>query len=273
MKISHEVPISLLERSREFNDYDYCLAHLFHSRAKYREYYLDSVKKKRHVLLDNSIFELGTSFDPVEYAKIIEELRPTEYIVPDVLEDSQGTCEHLENWLKNYSDMPGNKIAVVQGKTYEDIKTCIDFIASKREIRKIGVSFDYSLYNDLAAPYKNKLNKWQKYAVGRTLLLEKLEEDLKLPRNKKYHLLGASLPQEFMFASFFSFTKFMFESVDTSNPIVHGLFKVKYTPGIGLNEKRTKKLADLIDSKVNDRQWNCIQYNVNMFKEFVTRGY
>jgi hypothetical protein len=28
IKISHEVPFCLLEQSREFNDYDYCLPHL-----------------------------------------------------------------------------------------------------------------------------------------------------------------------------------------------------------------------------------------------------
>ncbi len=28
VKISHEVPFCLLEKSREFNDYDYCLPHL-----------------------------------------------------------------------------------------------------------------------------------------------------------------------------------------------------------------------------------------------------
>ena len=28
MLISHEVPIELLEKSLEFNDYDYCLLHL-----------------------------------------------------------------------------------------------------------------------------------------------------------------------------------------------------------------------------------------------------
>ena len=28
IKVSHEVPINLLEKSKLFNDYDYCLPHL-----------------------------------------------------------------------------------------------------------------------------------------------------------------------------------------------------------------------------------------------------
>ena len=36
MKISHEVPFCLLEKSREFNDYDYCLPHLLDQNEEYK---------------------------------------------------------------------------------------------------------------------------------------------------------------------------------------------------------------------------------------------
>ena len=56
MLISHEVPKCLFEKSLDFNDYDYALVHLFDEDPEYLEFYKNSLKNGRHVLLDNSIF-------------------------------------------------------------------------------------------------------------------------------------------------------------------------------------------------------------------------
>lgn len=280
MLISHETPISILKQSLQYNDYDYCLVHLCESHPEYYSFFKTSIKKNRHVLLDNSIFELGVSFDPVKYAKVIEDLRPTEYIVPDVLEDKNGTCESLERWLKDYKDLPGKRIAVIQGKTYEELKDCLAFIYNTKQISKIGISFDYSYYKELFdskvgvnSPVSKHTNIWEKFCIGRNLFLQKLEEDIALPRNVKYHLLGCSLPQEFKYAKKFNFIKGMFESVDTSSPVVHGLYKIEYDRVAGLQEKNSMKLADLIDTKVSPEQLDIIKYNAGVFKSFVNEGY
>jgi DNA-directed RNA polymerase sigma subunit (sigma70/sigma32) len=42
MKISHELPLSLLEYSNDWNDYEYCLPHLLDKHSDYRQYFLDS---------------------------------------------------------------------------------------------------------------------------------------------------------------------------------------------------------------------------------------
>ena len=39
VKISHEVPITLLEESKTFNDYDYCLPHLLDQHDLYEQYF------------------------------------------------------------------------------------------------------------------------------------------------------------------------------------------------------------------------------------------
>ena len=77
IKISHESPLSMLEISRTYNNYDYALVHLFETHPEYYKFFEDSVKMGRHVLLDNSIFELGKSFDPKRYAYLIQKLQPT----------------------------------------------------------------------------------------------------------------------------------------------------------------------------------------------------
>ena len=95
MLISHEVPKCLFRDSLEFNDYDYALVHLFDKDPEYLAFYKESVKKGRHVLLDNSIFELGEAYDNEQFAKWVDELRPTEYIVPDALEDADKTIKQI----------------------------------------------------------------------------------------------------------------------------------------------------------------------------------
>jgi len=92
MLVSHESPISMLDESRSYNDYDYALVHLFEEEPEYYNFFKVSKTLGREVLLDNSIFELGHSFDPKKFAKYVEELEPTYYVVPDVLEDSQQYC-------------------------------------------------------------------------------------------------------------------------------------------------------------------------------------
>ena len=264
IKISHEVPISMLKNSRNFNDYCYCLAHLYATEPEYKEYYQKASRGHRHVLLDNSIFELGESFDPDEYAKIIRELKPTEYIVPDVLEDADGTIENFENWKANHlEDLPGTPIGVVQGKTYRDIKRCMMYMIEN--VHRIAISFDYSYYLTIG----KGSNDWEKYADGRNKLLQSLDNDLLLPYNKSYHLLGCSIPSEFVNANNFIFVKHMFHTMDTSNPIVHGILGRRYD-GVngedGLPDKQTIKLADLIHTKPTREQMNDIRYNIRAFR-------
>lgn len=264
INISHETPIALLKESLKYNDYEYVLAHLYNEEPEYKEFYKQSVRKGRHVLLDNSIFELGESFDPDAYAKIINDLRPTEYIVPDVLEDSDATIAKFKHWKENYlNNVSGIPIGVVQGKTYSDIKDCMKFMIE--QVDRIAISFDYSYYLTIGRGESD----WEKFADGRCRAIQMLDDDLLLPYNKSYHLLGCSLPQEFLHVNSFKFQKKMFTSMDTSNPIVHGLLGHRYEgeDGMdGLPDKQRILLADLIHSKPNEKQLEDIEYNVNAFR-------
>ena len=58
IEVSHESPISILNVSTDYNDYDYALVHLFEEHEKYYDFFVNSLKAKRMVYLDNSIFEL-----------------------------------------------------------------------------------------------------------------------------------------------------------------------------------------------------------------------
>src|SRR5690554_5200765 len=147
IKISHESPIGLLQDSLHFNDYQYCLVHLLEEQPKYLEHFERCRDEGIPVLLDNSIFELGTAFDSEEFAKWVDRLRPDEYIVLDVLEDSKGTIESLHNWVENFGHVKGKRIGVVQGKNYDEIVEC--YKAVDEHCDKIAISFNYSYYLEL----------------------------------------------------------------------------------------------------------------------------
>jgi hypothetical protein len=265
MKISHESPLCLLDESRKYNDYDYCLVHLLETEPTYYQFFKDSVAQGRQVLLDNSIFELGTAFDSDKFAYWIKELQPTEYIIPDVLEDSISTMDNALDWKEKYSDLPGKTIGVVQGKSYADIVQCYDYFDNIIGVDKIAISFDYSYYLEVC-PHPNK---WMGYALGRVQTLTRLLNDGVINTKKPHHLLGCALPIEFMFyREGFEWL----ESLDTSSPIVHALLDFGYEPG-GLVSKKSIKLIELLNTpEPSVATMYTIKHNILYFRSFV-HGY
>ena len=265
MKISHESPLCLLDRSRDYNDYDYALVHLFETEPTYLQFFKDSLAQGRTVLLDNSIFELGTAFDSDKFAHWIKELQPTEYIIPDVLEDTIGTMDNALDWKEKYSDLPGKTIGVVQGKSYSDLVQCYDYLDNIIGVDKIAISFDYSYYLEVC-PHPNK---WMGYALGRVQTLTRLLNDGIINTKKPHHLLGCALPIEFLF--YRKDFKWL-ESVDTSNPIVHAILGLGYEPG-GLDSKKSIKLIELLNTpEPSVATMHTIRHNIQYFRSYV-HGY
>ena len=261
--ISHESPIVLLQQSLEYNDYDYCLVHLMEQEPEYRDFFINSSKIGRRILLDTSIFELGEAFDLEKYAHWVKELQPHEYILPDVLEDAEATITNSKNFIQKYPDLPGNRIGVVQGKSFAEIRKCYEALDKELNVDKIAISFDYSYYKNVAW----HPNKWVSFMNGRVWLITELMKLGVINKNKPHHLLGCSNPLEF---SFYKHPDFNFiESIDTSSPVVHGLHKVFYHEQIGDWEKVSTKLADLIKANVDEQQKAVIFYNIKQFRRYV----
>ena len=87
MKISHEVPICLLEDSLDFNDYQYCLPHLLDQDEDYKNFFYKVKQEGVYIIMDNSLHELGHAYDRSRLLYWINELKPNEFIVPDVWEN------------------------------------------------------------------------------------------------------------------------------------------------------------------------------------------
>jgi len=267
IKVAHEAPLALMEAVRNQTDYDYALVHLFEKEPKYLKFFQESLKMGRKVILDNSIFELSKSFDKYKYRDWITTLCPTEYIIPDVLENSQGTMDSAEDWhntiIFNTAVPFIKKIGVVQGKTYEELVSCYAFLDCDLNVDKLAISFDYSYYLTVF-PHPNK---WVSYMMGRVMTLGRMFNEGVINKNKPHHLLGCAHPREF---SFYAGPEFSWiETLDTSSPVVHGLKNIEYDDRIGTWTKETLKIADSFYVFPTQEQSLTVLTNIIKFKKFL----
>lgn len=271
-KIAHEAPLSIAPLVRELTDYDYALVHLFlkPEGEKYFKFFKDSLGMGREVILDNSAYELGDSFDPDIYCEWISKLRPTYYIVPDCPGNCEETIRRAEKWFNRPGllerDMAfGLKtIGVVQGSTYEEIVKCYNFWKDAG-VDKIAFTFYYPFYDD------NKLddNKYVSLMLNRQQLITRLLCDNVIDTTKKHHLLGCWLPQEFKFYKKEGMYDWI-DSIDTSNPVLHGIEGELYEDE-GLFHKSSVKMESLMFKPAKDfiPNYDIIEGNIIKFKEFV----
>ena len=267
-EIYHEMPLSMLKANFEpvFCSGHYALVHLYEQEPEYYQHSVNVLKLGRPFILDNSIFELEEAFNPNRFANWIERLaidsgnKDFIYIIPDVLDNRTATIESAEAFLDGCKDLPGKPMAVVQGRTFVELSQCYNALALMG-LERIGISFNCQAYNDAAG--ETKLEQWMngRKAFVRSTLAKRLSEPTKHP---PIHLLGCSLPQEMKFYQ----KERDIVSVDTSNPVVHGLLNIRYTD-TGLKDKKSIKLIELFHEDLpNYDTLDNITFNVLKFREF-----
>ena len=259
----HEAPKSIFHEVQKVTDGDYALVNLFAEDPEYYQLFVDAVAAGREVILDNGVFELGSAWDAAEFANWVEKLRPTYYIVPDVLEDAEATAESFFNFTNKYPDLPGKRIGVAQGSSYEEMVRCYNWIEPDCDM--VAMSFDFSWFQhpDSAS------SRYTQAMVGRRMMLRRMVDEGVINTNKPHHLLGVMLPQEVRYYSHpgnrerFNWIY----SIDTSNPVVHGLKGICYLEH-GLDSKESQKLYTMINSAVDSQQMRNILHNIEVFRRF-----
>jgi len=264
MLISHECPLTLLEQSRSFNDYDYALVHLFSKYPEYYNFFVESRRRGREIILDNSLFELGEAFDTDEFIEWIEKLRPSQYVIPDSWGDKRGTLKKLAEFKTKKIDHKAVKIGVAQGNSSEEVIECFEEMYKDPFVDKIAISFGIPAWHESTS--ETPFEKLYFQAVARFKVIDYLAANGFT--NKKVHLLGVSLPQELLF---YNKEKYNFiESVDTSNPVVHGMFEIPYSVA-GLTSKQNSKVAENMEIEISGKQMNIIYSNIIGFRKMLEK--
>jgi len=256
IKVNHEVPRSLLSSSYKFNDYDFCLPHLLDQDEEYLQHFLDAKSKGRYIIMDNSLHELGEAYDHKRLLHWVNEIKPDEFIIPDVWEDIVGSIENADTWSEYEFPEGVEKVAVVQAKSLHEAVECTR--AYKRlGYKKIAYSYGASYYNDVC-PHPNKdLGK----ALGRISVISTLHNQGFLTDDDRVHLLGCSVPQEFGWYEGINCV----ESIDTSNPVMATLDGSKYTKGGLLNKPKSNMNNHYDESLLVDNE--LLNHNLRKFKQ------
>lgn len=268
IQIYHEAPLSIFDKVQAVTDGDYALVHLLDENEEYAERFVSIARyrnipnlsgKPRPLILDNSAYELGESFDPEKFAEWVEILRPDYYVVPDVPGEAEATLIAFEEWGKKYKGLPGKRMGVLQGKTATEAVNCFRYL-QQFGADIIGIPFligrGFGATDDI-----NLMS-------ARVLLYSQIYEQC---TEHPIHLLGVSLPQEGKYASKMPWIV----SVDTSNPIVAGMQGLVY--GLneidhdGLDHKPSELMADLIEEHITPGQDEIIFENIASFRRLFKR--
>ena len=260
MKISHELPLSLMKFAYKWNDYDYCLPHLIDQYKEYKEFFKYSREHGRFIIMDNGLFE-GVNHTTEDLINKIELIQPDVFVVPDAWNDANTTLVNAKSWMINYKEgLPArtNLMAVCQGKDMTELITTYQTL--------VDLGYTHIAFNHSSIAYQQEysgMDSLKAAMYGRMEFIRRLVQSGAIRKTHYHHLLGCSLPQEFMSYDDWPFIK----SVDTSNPILVGAEGEKYTRS-GMTWKPKEKLEYYfemnLDSKLED-----IIFNVNKFKSFI----
>jgi hypothetical protein len=261
MKISHELPLSLLEYSLDWNDYEYCLPHLLDKHDDYRQYFLDSSERGRFIIMDNGLFE-GVTHTTEDLIEKINLVQPDIFITPDDWNNPHSTYKNAKYWMNTLkSQLPSTTklMVVLQGKTIEEITNLND--------KCIDLGFKHFAFNHSSETYQrmfNHPNKLVNQMMGRIEVVNSLKKQGHIQNNHYIHLLGASLPQEFIYYKGMNWIN----SVDTSSPIGNGALGIVYED-YGLLTKPTNKIEEFFEDSLENQIGN-ITFNINKFKEYTS---
>jgi hypothetical protein len=263
MKISHEVPLCLLEDSLWFNDYQYCLPHLLDQSEEYKNFFIRAKQNNVYIIMDNSLHELGHAYDSERLLYWINELKPNEFIVPDVWQDMKGSINNAREWSK--IDLPEEvtKVAVVQAMNLSEAMTCYQYY---RDLgyTKIAFSYGASYYSEL----NNHPNPDLAKALGRIYMINHLYKIKLIKDDHRVHLLGCQVPQEFSWYNNMSFI----ETIDTSNPIMATLDNIEYH-STGLQTKPKANMNDNFYINPDEIDYELLNHNISTFKDLTNTIY
>ena len=164
MKINSELPLCLLNKNEEINEFDFVLFHLYESNKEYAYHFkkLRQEHPERTMILDNSAYEYfvkGEVLDLHAFIHCINELDPDYYILPDTLMNRTKTLNDTVKFafmMAEYGCTSAKPLAVAQGCTIDEMKDCIE-VYLNWGIENIAIPFHNLFFKYLGATVMNDI--------------------------------------------------------------------------------------------------------------------
>ena len=256
MKRFHEAPLCIFNDVQYYTGGDYALVHLL-EHDKYRLAFEQAIETGREVILDNSLYELGTAFNGDQYVNWINRLKPTWFIVPDAWHDSAKTIKMFDQFEDAYKNKinPGVQwIGVAQGETVEEVKA--SYRALEPRCDMIAFNFDFKDFFRSMTGITHDSDRLD-MSFGRILMLSILEQQGVINKSKPHHLLGCGFPGEYQMAKKrFSWVY----SMDTCHPVITGYAGFIYDGNVKFCIKSNIKMESIMFTDLTDQQ------KINIFK-------
>lgn len=278
IKTCCELPKCMLDFEKALNDYDFVLYHQYLKDDKYRNHYLKTrvSDPERIMILDNSAYEFfvsGEKFVKDDFIRVIKELKPDYYIVPDVLMDKDKTLENFFEWLPIIDTIDCSvPYFVPQGRLVDEFVTCItkmyieiDRLNKEGHVieKRFCIPFHNDFFRDEICDYKRfsrfirpdikeekDITVDERYAIGRMTLMDEMVRRFS---DCKFHMLGSHNPREIrMYANMPEI-----ESIDTGYPVKLAIEGVRYgeetsKPNIIIDDFYNQKLDHQIQALIAD---------------------
>jgi hypothetical protein len=213
------------------------------------------------IIMDNGLFE-GVTHTTEDLVEKIHLVKPDIFITPDDWNNPHATYKNAKYWMNTLkSQIPSTTklMVVLQGKTVEDIASLYD--------KCVDLGFKHFAFNHSSEAYQrmfNHPNKLVNQMMGRIELVNTMKRQGHILDTHYIHLLGASLPQEFIYYKGIEWIN----SVDTSSPIINGALGIAYEE-YGLLTKPTNKIEEFFEEDLEGQIGN-ITFNINKFKEYTS---
>jgi sulfur carrier protein ThiS len=263
-------PAACLDQFAIRSKFHLILPHLLDKLPQYKEFYKERAKQGDHILLDNSIFEHGYSFDYKKMIKYAEEMELTEISAPEVLKDREASLVLREEFL-NYYVKSGSKVkilAVAQGKNLEEVEESYFELLRIPEITTLGLPFDLDDQGDSAYSGGERIRSLTlRRVVNRWGLVDRINaisysKGIEL---KPTHLMGLSDAVELQKYKDFPWIR----SNDSSTAFVHGVNLIKYTDR-GLPCEKISQKLDFAGWKIlHPQQVEFINYNIDKILSWI----
>ena len=257
IKVSHEVPLALLEKSFEFNDYDYCLPTFLHHK-EYWDHFVKAREQGRFIIMDNGLFE-GEIVDEKSLLHAYNVIQPDVFITPDAWNDADLTWENYKTWKTKVD--PNKIMVVLQANDMFEAEELYDKLVEDG-VKYIGFNHLGKFYDDYSTHEHFETRK----TLGRIEFVTYMKATGHLSKDVHHHLLGCNQAEEFKYYPSFMFPEI--KTLDTSNPVTLAFEGIDYEKHRNILLKPKTKVEDIFKDVDRGKLW-LAEKNIKTFKQIL----